>query len=89
MQERLQQLCGSVQRCSSEMDELQASSAPLERELHKLVRTRQEELWRPLKQELQHRLEQTDELDALLAHNQGALQAAELRLQVELLLCLA
>lgn len=85
MQQRLQQLCNSVQRCSAQVDELQASSAHLETDLHKLIRTQQDELWRPLKQELQHRLQQAEELEASLAYSQGALQAAELRLQVELL----
>lgn len=74
-----------MQRCSAQVDELQASSACLETDLCKLVHTQQDELWRPLKQELQHRQQQAEELEASLAYNQGALQAAELRLQVELL----
>lgn len=84
MQQHLQQLCSSVQHCTAQVDELQASSAHLEMDLHKLVRMQQDELWRPLKQELQHRLQQAEELEASLAYSQGALQAAELRLQVEL-----
>lgn len=47
--------------------------------------TQQDELWRPLKQELQHRLQQAEELETSLAHTQRELQAADERLQVELL----
>lgn len=47
--------------------------------------TQQDEPWRPLKQELQHRLAQAEELEASLAHVQRELQAADDRLQVELL----
>lgn len=47
--------------------------------------TQRDELWRPLKQELQHRLQQAEELEASLAHSQRELQAADERLQVELL----
>ncbi|XP_075871963.1 ras association domain-containing protein 8-like isoform X2 [Nelusetta ayraudi] len=81
MQRHLQQLRSSMQRRSAQVDELQARSAHLETDLHHLVRTQQDELWRPLKQELQHRLQQAEELEASLAHSQGALQAAELKLQ--------
>lgn len=81
MQQSLQQICSSVECCSAQMDELQARSARMETDLHHLVHTQQDELWRPLKQELQHRLQQGEELEASLADSQGALQATELRLQ--------
>lgn len=45
----------------------------------------EEEVLKPLQQELQNRLWQAQELDATLSQTQGALQTAEQRLQVRLL----
>lgn len=73
--------------------ELQARSAHLEQDLkvraHRQTSRagtlQQDEVLRPLKQELHHRLQQAEELDATLSGTQRELQAAEERLQVELL----
>lgn len=43
----------------------------------------EEEVLKPLQQELQHRLWQAEDLDATLAQTQGALRTAEQMLQVQ------
>lgn len=93
MRRRLQQIHTSMQDHSGQIDELQARSAHGEQDLQDTVHrqsslvgtTQQDELWRPLKQELQHRLQQAEELETSLAHTQRELQAADEKLQVELL----
>lgn len=93
MRRRLQQIHTSMQDHSGQIDELRARSAHLEQDLQDMVHrqsssvgtTQQDELLRPLKQELQHRLQQAEGLEASLDHTQTELQAADERLQVELL----
>lgn len=93
MRRRLQQIQTSIQDHSGQIDELQARSARRQQDLQDVVHrqsssvgtTQQDELLRPLKQELRHRLQQAEGLEASLGHTQGELQAADQRLQVELL----
>lgn len=85
MLRRLQQVHSSVDDRSYRVKDLQARSALLQQDIQ-LTAQRQrsqpaerqpDEALRPLKQELQHRLRQGQELDATLTDTQRKLQAAE------------
>ncbi|XP_041806853.1 ras association domain-containing protein 8-like [Chelmon rostratus] len=89
LQRRLHQIHTSIEDHSYQMKVLQARSAHLEQDL-KLRAQRQSsqtDTWQPdevlkyLKLELDHRLQQGQELDATLSETQRELQAAEDRLQ--------
>lgn len=87
MHRQLHHIHTSVDDHGFQIKELQARSAHLEQDLElRALRVQEEEVLRPLKQELHHRLLQADELDATLMEAQRELQAAEQELQVELLL---
>ncbi|KAM7424747.1 hypothetical protein PAMA_000887 [Pampus argenteus] len=90
MHGRLHQIHSSVDDHSYQIKELQALSAHLEQNIQLTAHRRssqvgtqeQEETLRPLKQELHHRLQQADELEALLSETEEQLQAAEQSLQM-------
>lgn len=86
---RLHQIHSSVDYHSYQIKELQVRSAHLEQDLQTAHRQssqtgpqQTDEALRPLKQELHHRLQQGEELEATLRETQRELQAAEERLQV-------
>lgn len=87
---RLQQIQASLQAHGSQTQQLQQHAQQLQQDLALPAPPQaapapgpnQEEVLKPLQQELQHRLQQAQELDATLSQTQGALQAAEQRLQV-------
>ncbi|KAI3377722.1 hypothetical protein L3Q82_008449, partial [Scortum barcoo] len=89
MHRRLQQVHLSVDDHSYRVKELQARSALLQQDIQLTAQRRRsrpgdrqpEEALRLLKQELQHRLRQGEELDATLSKTQRKLQAAEERLK--------
>uniref|UniRef100_H3CCB4 Ras association domain family member 7 n=1 Tax=Tetraodon nigroviridis TaxID=99883 RepID=H3CCB4_TETNG len=86
---RLQQIQASLQAHGSQTQQLQQHAQQLQQDLALPAPPQaapapgpnQEEVLKPLQQELQHRLQQAQELDATLSQTQGALQAAEQRLQ--------
>ncbi|TMS13411.1 Ras association domain-containing protein 7 [Larimichthys crocea] len=85
---RLHQIHSSVDHHSYQIKELQVRSAHLEQDLQTAHRQssqtgpqQTDEALRPLKQELHHRLQQGEELEATLRETQRELQAAEERLQ--------
>lgn len=90
MQRRLHQIHSSVDDHSQHIKELQSHFAHLEQDLK--VRAHREnsrpaalqpdEVLMPLKQELHHRRQQGDEMDAMLSETQREMQAAEERLRV-------
>lgn len=91
MHRRLNQIRSSVDDHGYQIRELQARSAHLELDIQLRAQrlrprpvTRQPaEALGPLKQELQHRLQQAEELDVSFSEMQRELQVAEERLQVE------
>ncbi|KAK9542116.1 hypothetical protein VZT92_000006 [Zoarces viviparus] len=89
MRARLQQLHSSMDAHGHQMEELQARSAQLERDVQ-LGAHRQsaradprqpEEALRPLKEELHHRRQQAEDLEAALSRTQRDLQTKEAKLQ--------
>lgn len=86
----LQQMQVSVDEHSYQIGELHARSAHLERDVkirghsqsRRAASPQQVEVLRPLQQELQHRLQQAEELNATLSQTRRELRAAEERLQV-------
>lgn len=93
MHRRLQQIHSSLDDHGSQMQQLQQQAEHLRLDLKLPARPQrapaltpeEEEVLKPLQQELQHRLRQAQELDATLSQTQGALQTTEKRLQVRLL----
>ncbi|KAM7405632.1 hypothetical protein PAMP_000066 [Pampus punctatissimus] len=89
MHSRLHQIHSSMDDHSYQINQLQARSAHLEqniqltahRQSSQVGTQEQEETLRPLKQELHHRLQQAEELEALLSETERELQAAEQSLQ--------
>ncbi|XP_035507688.1 ras association domain-containing protein 8-like [Morone saxatilis] len=89
MHKRLHQIHSSVEDHSYQIRDLRARSAHLEQDL-KLIAHRNstragprqpDEALEPLKQELHHRRQQGEELDAMLTETQRELRAAEEKLQ--------
>ncbi|XP_051234767.1 ras association domain-containing protein 7 isoform X2 [Dicentrarchus labrax] len=89
MHRRLHQIHSSVEDHSYQIKDLRARSAHLEQDLKLIARrnsTREgprqpDEALEPLKQELHHRRQQGEELDAALTETQRELRAAEEKLQ--------
>ncbi|XP_036951615.1 ras association domain-containing protein 8-like isoform X2 [Acanthopagrus latus] len=87
MQRRLHQIHSSVDDHSQHIKELQSRFAHLEQDLKvrahrensRLAALQPDEVLMPLKQELHHRQQQGDEMDAVLSETQREMQAAEER----------
>lgn len=93
MHRRLEQIRSSLDDHGSQMQQLQQHAERLRQDLNLPAHPQrgpvqapdEEEVLKPLQQELQHRLWQAQELDATLAQTHEALRTAEQRLQVRLL----